>query len=239
MVLPTQQHVDSAGQRDGQACFDYESVPASVARFLKGQADRIRRSKAKCVIEIGKDLIAAKHYLSHGSFGRWVQTEIGIPVRTAQAYMRVAQWTSKRAAFAHLPPSVLYLLSASNIPDAFTRDILDRLEAGATITVPELKAELKALRRTGEATAREEFGANHDFARDEAAAPAAKVHPNVLAAVKIMARGLAAEDFARVRDMMTSKAVLDDPELAQYIRAAFSFGENLIARPNWQNSHAA
>jgi hypothetical protein len=239
MALLTQRHVDSAGQPGGPASFDYESVPASVATFLKGQADRIRRSSAKCVIQVGKDLIAAKHYLSHGSFGRWVQTEIGIPVRTAQAYMRVAQWTSKRAAFAYLPPSVLYLLSASNTPDAFTRDILDRLEAGATITIPELKAELKALRRARREPQQEGFGAKHDFAQNQASRPAAKIHPDVLAAVKIIARGLAVEDFARVRDVMTSKAVLDDPEFAQNIRAAFSCVEHLIARPNWQKSHAA
>jgi hypothetical protein len=35
----------------------------SVAEFLKGQAERIRRCVASSIVNIGKDLIAAKHYL--------------------------------------------------------------------------------------------------------------------------------------------------------------------------------
>jgi hypothetical protein len=42
--------------------------------------------------------IAAKHYLSHGSFLRWVETEAGLPARTAQAYMQVAHWASGKNA---------------------------------------------------------------------------------------------------------------------------------------------
>ena len=88
--------------------FDYESVPLSVAKFLRGQADRIRRQCATSVIQIGKALLEAKRHLSHGGFLRWVECEVCIPVRTAQTYMRVANWASdKGATVAHLSPSAL------------------------------------------------------------------------------------------------------------------------------------
>jgi hypothetical protein len=110
-------------QRDGRMSslrLDYESLPLSVAKFLRGQADRIRRQCATSAIQIGKALLEAKRHLSHGRFLRWVECEVCIPVRTAQAYMRVANWASdKGATVAHLSPSALYLLSASGVSEEF------------------------------------------------------------------------------------------------------------------------
>src|SRR5947209_2206835 len=64
--------------------FDYESVPLSVAKFLRGQADPIRRQCATSVIQVGKALLEAKRHLSHGGFVRWVECEVCISVRTAR-----------------------------------------------------------------------------------------------------------------------------------------------------------
>ena len=99
---------DTAPTRVG---FNYDSVSPTVAKFLKGQANRILRTSSSAVIQVGKDLIAAKHYLPHGSFLVWVENEVGMRTRTAQAYMRVAQWASgKSATVAHSkrpePPEV-------------------------------------------------------------------------------------------------------------------------------------
>src|ERR1700694_3470263 len=71
--------------------FDYCSVAPPLASFLKGQAERIRRQCATSIIQIGKALFEAKRHLSHGAFLRWVEWEVCMPVRTAQACMRVAR----------------------------------------------------------------------------------------------------------------------------------------------------
>jgi hypothetical protein len=80
--------------------FDYASVTIPVAKFLKGQATRIRQYAGKAIVQIGGDLVSAKHYLSHGQFLRWVENEVGIPPRTAQAYMQAAQWAADHRAMA-------------------------------------------------------------------------------------------------------------------------------------------
>jgi hypothetical protein len=127
-----------------QAIFDYATVPPSVATFLKNQGERIRRCGASFVVNIGKDLIGAKRYLSHGAFLCWVEAEAGIPARAAQVYMQVAQWVGgKGATVAHLPLTALYLLSARSTPNEFTKDVLNRVQRGETISLTALRAELK------------------------------------------------------------------------------------------------
>jgi hypothetical protein len=69
---------------DGGSNSIYFLVSPSVANFLRGQADRIRQYTRKSIIQIGKDLVAAKRYLSHGAFLRWVESEVGIPVRRVE-----------------------------------------------------------------------------------------------------------------------------------------------------------
>src|SRR5262249_7339757 len=78
--------------------FDYNSVSSPVASFLKGQAERIRRQYVGSIIQIGRALLSAKSHLSHGEFLCWVEGEVCIPARTAQAYMRVAQWSEDKSA---------------------------------------------------------------------------------------------------------------------------------------------
>src|SRR5262245_14032618 len=129
--------------------FDYGDLSSSAAKFLREQAERIRRQSASSIINIGKDLVAAKHYLSHGAFIAWVESEVGIAARTAQAYMRVAKWVApKSASIAHLPPSLLYLFSASSTPSSFVVDVLKRIEAGERISLRAIRNELQDLRES-------------------------------------------------------------------------------------------
>ena len=217
----------SSHPREGVGEFDYGSVPSSVAKFLKGQAERIRRGCALSIIHIGKDLIAAKHYLDHGAFIRWVECEVGIPARTAQAYMQVAHWISgKSATVARLPPSMLYVLSAPDIAETFALGVLERIESGEQVTVSAIREELKALRgsrpegrrnRTGEA----QQTIPHDAAVESIAAATSEPQPTVLDAVRILASRLSEADFIRIRDIMMSLSVLDDPELPRKIAVAF------------------
>ncbi|WP_198031945.1 DUF3102 domain-containing protein [Bradyrhizobium sp. Ec3.3] len=206
--------------------FSYESVPSNVAAFLRGQADRIRQQCAISVIQIGKALVEAKRYLSHGEFLRWVESEVCIPSRSAQAYMRAAKWVAdKHATVARLSPSALYLLSASGTPEEFAANILKRIEAGEYISPSDMRAELKMFRST---EPQERVGAGSATAEDRldqsnwGATRAERGTTGVVSElVAILIQNLPANDFARVREIMTSNVVLSDPLLVQNLEHAF------------------
>jgi hypothetical protein len=209
-------------QCTGPVPFDYNSVSHSVSAFLRGQAQRIQRYAGKCIVTIGKDLISAKHYLSHGAFTRWVESEVGMSARTAQDYMKVAEWSADKGSIvSRLPPSLLYMLSRSSTPKAFTEAVLKRIEAGERVPLANVRGELRLLarRRTGaEMIARpDEQGVDDGLSgRDgDRREPLSE-------AVRIMARGLSASDFSRVRQLMTSKFLLSNVDLAARIVTAFS-----------------
>jgi hypothetical protein len=202
--------------------FDYGSLPPPVSRFLVGQAVRIRQYCAKSIIQIGKDLLAAKRYLSHGEFLDWVESEVGFPRRTAQAYMRVASWAaSKSATVALLPPTALYALSSSGVPQEFVDGVLRSVEDGDRIHLPSLRAQVKALRCAPRCNSisPEIDNRSSDLPMQTDASEESAVL--IARAVAILARALPACDFARVREMITSKLVLEAPNLPRLIECAF------------------
>jgi len=214
--------------------FDYDSVPPSVASFLRGQAERIRRSCTTSIIQIGKALLEAKHHLSHGGFIRWVGAEVGIPARTAQAYMQVAQWIKgKSSSVANLPPSILYILSARSTPGEFVAQFLERHEAGEQVDIGVACAELKARIRAKRLSAASQmkanlFGGQH-VPVTEVVQPSMDGGVAVMRAVHILVNRLSASDFMKVKGIMTSKSVLDDPNLAENIETAFLTVHRLTA----------
>jgi len=212
-------HEPHRGIEDGWE-FDYGALSPSAARFLQEQAREIIRTSANSVIQIGRDLIAAKHYLDHGVFLRWVEAEIGMRPRTAQAYMQVANWVSgKSATVAHLPPSVLYLLSAARTPEQYIYDILKRIEAGENVALTVVRDELKALRKHRKSDDQPE-GRCCDNDEGKTIAPS---DPDLLMeVVTILAQVLPKLELARVRHIMTDDSVLHDPALARRIADAFS-----------------
>jgi hypothetical protein len=224
--------------RVSSSCFDYDCLHPSVAKFLKGQAARIQRQCVSSIIQIGKALLESKRYLSHGAFLSWIEGEVSIPVRTAQSYMRVATWaTGKSATVAHLSPTVLYLLSASGTPEEFVTDILTRAEAGEYVTPSVMRKELKAWQRQERREA-ERFAPQVPPEESTLAYDTAQNNDHIDGVnelVAILMRGLSAADFARVREIITSKTVLSDPDLAipiwRNISAAFSAIGETTDRP--------
>lgn len=198
--------------------FDYASVPLSVAKFLRGQADRIRRQCVTSVIQIGKALSESKRHLSHGAFLHWLESEVCIPARTAQVHMRVAQWAAgKSAAVAHLGPSVLYLLSAPSTPQELVAKILARCESGEQITPIAVRRELRAMRVARDASTKIDrifSPAQAQNANDEECSA-------IYELVAILVRALSTADFERVREIATNEAVLSDPDLTIHIERAF------------------
>jgi hypothetical protein len=221
-----------------QSHFDYKSVSPSISKFLQGQAERIRRQASTTIVQIGKALIDAKRYLSHGAFTIWVENEAWIPARTAQVYMRIARWISdKNAAAAHLPPSVLQLLSAPTTPKEFIDGVLARLDAGEPIIPSAVRRELKVLRQAQRETLQKRTSASEslgnspaedaDTQRGGADGACIDAVATVRQAVAIMAHGLSKEDFKRVRAMLTSEQVLHAAQLAHAIAASFSHVDGL------------
>jgi hypothetical protein len=231
------QYVEGHSAENSKALlrFDYTTVSPKVAKFLQGQAERVSRQYSTSVVQIGKALIGVRHYLPHGAFVRWVESEAHIPSRTAQVYMKVAKWISgKTAAVAELPPSVLYLLSAPSTPQDFVQDVLSRVDAGEQILSAAIRKEIMALRTTeregwGKRLPAPSTSAEH-VGRPKIDVISSDTKTIVAQAVTIVARGLPPEDFKLVRDMMTSKRVLDDPQLAESIAMAFSNVDTLSAK---------
>lgn len=200
--------------------FDYASVSTSVATFLRGESERIRRQYTHSIVQIGKALLGAKRYLSHGSFIAWVEAEVGMPARTAQAYMRVAQWASgKSASVAHLPPVVLYLLSASSTPPEFARDVIERAEAGEKIAFADLRRELRDYREAEIKAIRDK---ELSLAPSAPAGPAMETRPLLEQAIMIIARELSEADFLRVESVFTDRNLTADPNFADQIASLFS-----------------
>jgi hypothetical protein len=210
---------------DRRISFNYAAVPPSVANFLQGQADRIRRLCVSSTVQTGKALLEAKRYLSHGEFLAWVELEVGIGARAAQLYMRAAQWVSKKHEnVSHLSPSMLYILSASSTPEALRQEILDRLEAGERVKVAAVKTRLRRLREGGLDGSPNSSPAVHGAAVGSGSPSRAEIE-ELSTAIAILARELPTGTFAQIRDLLTSSAVLGDPELPKKIVAAFSITE--------------
>ncbi|WP_315804864.1 MULTISPECIES: DUF3102 domain-containing protein [unclassified Bradyrhizobium] len=208
--------------------FDYAQLPKSVATFLLGESDRIRRQYTSSIVQIGKALLGAKRYLSHGSFIVWVESEVGMPARTAQAYMRVAQWAAdKSASVARLPPVILYLLSSSSTPLEITRAAIERAEAGETLSVSKLRSELKRYRASNDArsngTAELPMSEVSTPGTDETLRPGHDVlMASIEQAIGILARELSDEDFARVRRAFTDQNFIGEPNFTTKIAGVFS-----------------
>jgi len=212
--------------------FDYDSVSSPVARFLKGQADRIRHHHVSSIVNIGKALLEAKRHLSHGAFQGWVESEVCMSVRTAQAYMRVAHWVSatKNTAIGRLPPTILYILSAPSTPQDFVSNILSRLEAGEIIAPSVIRKELHTLRlgRSRDDGMETEPGSDTDdrFNRWDKAEARRNAPADLSELVTILMERLSATDFERVRKIITSETVLSDPELSPNLRRVFMSNSN-------------
>ncbi len=210
---------------DDIAAYHYETVSPEAAKFLRLQASRIRQYIGKSIVQIGKDLTSAKHYLSHGEFLRWVEYEVGIPARTAQAYMQAAHWAAtKRVNVAHLPPSLLYLLSARSTPDEFSDQILRRIEAGERVKPSAVRVQIKSLRDAGKRSrdGSNDFGADHLLTSIDTQILDEEIRDAVFKAVAVLAMRLPGPDFVRLRRIMTDHSVLHKPTVIKYIADALS-----------------
>jgi Protein of unknown function (DUF3102) len=224
-VLNIERGSESDSSVNGVSDFNYASVPTSVAKFLKGQATRIRQYAGKTIVQIGKDLVSAKHYLSHGQFLRWVESEVGIPARTAQAYMQAAQWASNnRETAALLPPSLLYILSSPSTPKEFAEAVARRVTDGEVVSTTTLRAELKAMRGVRRTEEVSDPAVSCSAPLNPTHQDYGMAHPDAALSevVEILVNSLSRADFSRVCAIMMSNEILHQPDLSGAIRSAFS-----------------
>jgi hypothetical protein len=135
--------------------FDYSVIDADLASNLRRQATRIRTRIGKAtqdLIDIGRDLLAAKkHLIDHGDFIKWVEAEVGIARRTAQAYMAIAKLAdTKGAAVALLPPTTVHRLASKSAPPEVVSEVVAKAQSGDVLpdrTVSEMILEAKFQRK--------------------------------------------------------------------------------------------
>jgi hypothetical protein len=118
--------------------FDYSAFDADTASNLRAQASRIRKRIGKAtqdLIDIGRDLLSAKKNLvDHGAFIDWVESEVGIVRRTAQAYMALAKFAEDNgAAIALLPPTTAHRLAAKSAPPEIVSKVVAKALTGEVL----------------------------------------------------------------------------------------------------------
>ena len=105
------------------------------------------------IIDIGRDLLIAKQTLPHGCLLPWVKAECGFTPRTAQNYMRVAEFADgKCETVSLLTPSAIYALSSKKAPPVVVHQVLQLLESNRVPTewdVLRMLAEARELKAEG------------------------------------------------------------------------------------------
>ncbi len=132
--------------------FNYRSVDDSTAKQLRLQADRIRSAVTRTtasIIEIGVELGAVKKRLEHGAFTRWVEVECGFTIRSAENYIRAAEFADGKNEFVSLlQPTTLYKLSAKSAPPEIVGRVLEQSKSGTPLATPVVDAMLADARHT-------------------------------------------------------------------------------------------
>ncbi len=125
------------------AAFVYSDLLAPVAAEVEAATARIKDRMVRTVtdiIETGRDLLEVKSKLEHGQFESWLNTAFNMTTRTAQKYMRAAEWMADKSELgSHLSPNTIYLLSAPSTPESVQQQVLGDLEAGKPINHREVR----------------------------------------------------------------------------------------------------
>jgi hypothetical protein len=127
-----------------RAPFTYEAVPTITAAALRAEGSRIRKlvnGTTAAIIEIGSTLISVKQSLEHGQFSEWVLAECGFGLRTAENYIRAAQFAEgKSQCVSLLNPATVYRLAAKSAPAEIVQAVLDRASTGEIVADAEVVA---------------------------------------------------------------------------------------------------
>jgi Protein of unknown function (DUF3102) len=109
---------------------------------LETHAAKIITIGRRSYIDIGRELLAARELAQHGTWRTFLQ-RCGMSESTARNYMNVAErFADKSTTVALLPPAALYAMSAPNADPTVVDAIVSEVDAGSTLTTPEIKERL-------------------------------------------------------------------------------------------------
>lgn len=113
--------ITETGAPAPSGAFSYEALPVDQAKLIRKAGERIRKRitrQIKDIIETGNDLLKIKEQLDHGQFEAWLDFEFKMTARSAQRYMRAAEYMAdKNDIVSVLEPGAVYLLAAKSCPE--------------------------------------------------------------------------------------------------------------------------
>lgn len=151
-VAATSEAIPAPDDDPSRTCsgFDYGALKSDDRELARGARDRIAaRIKGSGVAEIGRDLIAVKKALPHGTFLDWLRHEVKINVRNAQNYMSVAKaFGDDVSLVSYLPPNVLFKLASKGTPQPVRDGLLEAIRNGEKPGESDLEHVLRGSRLT-------------------------------------------------------------------------------------------
>ncbi len=127
--------------------FDYGDLFPYVADQMRDHASRIFKIRRASVLEVGRELLAAKALVEHRYFSEWVRTACLMHIRTAERAMQAVKLVAKNDNLSYLPPDGLLALASRSTPEPIVSKIMEEISAGVRPTAAEIKrriAEVKS-----------------------------------------------------------------------------------------------
>jgi len=128
------------------------------AQAIKDEHEAVKRRTATGIVNIGEILYRCRDRLAHnkaGGFEGWCQTEFGWGKSTAYRFIQVYESFGNRPNLGQLDirQSALYLLASPSTPEPVRQEMIDRAEAGETVTHNDIKeAKDRNKKKTGSKT---------------------------------------------------------------------------------------
>jgi hypothetical protein len=138
----------------GPTPFDYSSLNPAVADKMRTRASRIQRLQRASVLDIGRELVAAKESVEHGFFRDWVKSACRMHIRTAERLMQAALFVQENDKLSYLPPDGLLTLASRSAPQGTVSEIIGEISAGEKPSAAQIKRRI-ALAKKVEKRARE------------------------------------------------------------------------------------
>lgn len=147
MESPSMDMLPLAETAPAPAGFDYTSLAPDIASRQRDRAARIvgiYRKTVEAAGEIGRELLAAQEEMEHGTFLRWVDSELRLSKSSAYRFMDVARtFGEKLPTVGSLPLTVVHKLAERSTPEPVRAAVLRRIEAGETIQAETIVQEIR------------------------------------------------------------------------------------------------
>ena len=137
-----------------QKSLDNSPLGVDVADEMRDRASRIRDIQRTSILDVGRELIAAKKLVDRGYFRDWVETACQMNIRTAERTMQAARLIQENDKLSYLPSDGLLTLASRSAPQATVNEIIGEISAGEKPSSAQIKRRI-ALAKKVEKPARE------------------------------------------------------------------------------------